>query len=396
MPRYVRLAPAASPAASPAADAVTPGGDWERLLAPAGALAKTGASIYGDPDVSGATSGLMGLLGLGRGIAGGDPTTALIGAGQTGNAVSGLLGGPTVGSLLSEGAAGLGLEGLVSGVGTFLSGSALPLSVGLMPALMEGHGEDFFDSIFGGGKAKQRYLEQKNAPEDFAGAYGRMQRGAATLGAPGDTLDLLRTAQEGIDTRSNIGHNFDIMKNHGADVSGIESLLPDLSSKNWQSWTKLMDRAQAEGVNPFGVVPGLSPEGDPDPANYRSGRLYLGQIQNPYAGWTGLDANGQPSYMPEAPAFSTREANDLSQAIYGYAQAAGKPLTGPLPGATGPGGYLAPDQLEGLGLTPGHYEQGILDYLADPSKITPGLNPEQWFDYEQRPRQDPGYSPGGL
>lgn len=362
------------------------------------------SQLGGAPGEVGSALGLLGSgLGLVRGAQSGDPVSAIGGALGAGRQAANLLGEPLAGSALGAlggplaignaiaqgnpagaisaipstvsaganlaGSAGLLAPELAGSISSIAGAFAPYLAMTLLPAMYDTRGDDFFDMLFGNGR--DRLKETRTAPGDFTRDLGAMAAGAGTLGQTSDTpeglLNLLKTAQSGIDTRSSFGHNFDVLKHGtayapGQDMSQIEAVTPALSGANWRAWTDLMDQATKRGVNTDTVVG----------QDYRTRALDQGTAKHDTPGDNSLPVSygGQPGY-------STPEANDLSQAIYGELMAQGKGITGGLPGATGAGGYLAPDQLAGFGLTPGHYKQGILDYIAQMGNLPAYQEPPQ-------------------
>ena len=93
------------------------GGDLDailRSLAPVGSLARGAGALSGSTTLGNLGTGLSGLLGLGRGIAGGNPGQAVGGAANVGSGLAGLLDYPGVSSAL----------GAVGGPLTFATGLA--------------------------------------------------------------------------------------------------------------------------------------------------------------------------------------------------------------------------------------------------------------------------------
>lgn len=327
--------------------------------------------------LSDALGAAAGPLGIGTALAAGKPEQAI----------------PAIAPTIASGANLAGSAGLIgseaaAGISSMAGAFAPYIAMTLLPALYDTKGDDFFDVLFG--NARDRLKETKTAPDDFTQSLQKMAAGAGTLGQPSDNpndlLGLLQTAQEGIDQRKDFGHNFDVLSkgtaySKGQDMSQVAKVTPQLSGDNWKSWVELMDKAANTGVNTDDIT-GHSDRWVDNGFGPHKGEMFTDPTTgtNTYDGPAGTEG------------FTTKEASDLSQAIYGMAMSQGKGFDGPLPGATGNGGYLAPDQLAGFGLTPGHYEQGILDYLQNMGSMGPASPPAP----PPLPTQTGMDSPGGF
>lgn len=439
MPRYIRLNPVQTVAATPSGGADDDLSTALRSLAPVGSLARAAGGLTSNPDLGAAGAGISGLIGLTRGVAGGnpgqavggaanlgsslaslggypgvssalgavggpltlgtglasgDPLSSTLGGLQTASLASGYLGGPTLSSLASAGLGAAGIDtaalaamGGLSGLASAFALPAFMVSLGMI----DSKGADLFDSLFGNWKSQaQRQTEEyKGYADEFPGLVQRKRAGAGlfdTLDEQPDLEAALRTAASGARANTepaawNLSHQPSATNIKPMDLSGWEAAMPELGGRAWGSTLGLMDRAQAAGLDAGGMTGtwNLDPvmrDGRPTEGANTTGEDYRTRLGHSGTEYVLLPDNTWGWGGPsDRP--QTQEAQDLGNAVAGIGQHLGIDWKAKDP--TGNYENFDPEQLAGYGFKPGAYGPAALNYLRsfDPSVTS---NPE-WERY---------------
>ncbi len=239
-------------------------------------LANTGAGIA-NQNPQQAVRGALNAGSAGAGLAGFDDISQLLGgAGGPLSLITNLLAGNWGGAALgipsaisgasALGSAGAGLIGETApawlGAAGGLAGAIAPYALALLPAFYDTHGDDFFDSLFGGEKsqAQKQHEEFQSYADAFPDLAKRRVAGASlfdTLGqdrSPEDIQNALATATSGLRANTepaawNLSHSPHASHDKPIDMSQWFAVSPELGARNGAAFANLMDKAQNAGLD---------------------------------------------------------------------------------------------------------------------------------------------------